>query len=840
MRKFQQVRTPALDDSVSRKEEIKRERWLKQASTQLSKLGAGNASPPALFVPSAINPPDVGGLDQFWRLLGRAGGQTGHGGTGSGQSATIASTTHPTKGFVYFGGAHLSAFDETNVRIGVGTATPAAKLHAKISVPAQFLRPVSQIQGGGWNPVPFVEGWQNCDEVVPDNDTTYIEETNSPASIQFRLTTTGTDPGVDTGHTFRITYNNPGAGTIADFQVELFNVGGSSIKLIHILNIPPASGWLTSTTVLSEAEAASIVSYGAIGVGMTTLTTSGIKVTQLELELPGEDEILQRWDDGTRTNDLTYTSDGLSVMHLQLAGTPFRIATSAFQIDIGTPAANKVWAATNVEGTGAWATETLLDGAIHSDTVAQTVTRGSLIVGNATPKWDELVLGANGTFLRSNGTDAVWAALTASMLPAHDHSSSTQGGDTLNPTTLSVLEGLGFRVWDGISRELRIFVSAMGAGTVSNLNFTSPSNTDYYFPQTFGTLVVWNDTVGQLPDAGALLYGGGAGVRMSQLTIGAAGTVLSSSGAAPQWSTAESIVDQARTWDTLQTFKDTTFKVVDDSDASKTFVLSLGGASAGADLTLAWAGTADRTVTIPTGDGDYTLAGLQVTQSFTKTQTIDVSAADIIGLKIVGDSTETFTSNLFETYGGTGALGFYVDTSAVPHFAASLVIDSASTNMTLVGTTSGSSKTITIPNANGTIPILSGLPAASGRIVFSTGTAGSVTTDADLSFTTDTLTVTKIAATQFTGNITIADAINVILNTTTGTKIGTATTQKLAFYNSTPIVQRSGAAQAAVATTAATNVAPFGYTTQAQADAIVTLVNEIRAALVALGLIAGA
>ena len=37
--------------------------------------------------------------------------------------------------------------------------------------------------------------------------------------------------------------------------------------------------------------------------------------------------------------------------------------------------------------------------------------------------------------------------------------------------------------------------------------------------------------------------------------------------------------------------------------------------------------------------------------------------------------------------------------------------------------------------------------------------------------------------------ITIADAKNVALNTTTGTKIGTATTQKLGFFNATPVVQ---------------------------------------------------
>ena len=39
--------------------------------------------------------------------------------------------------------------------------------------------------------------------------------------------------------------------------------------------------------------------------------------------------------------------------------------------------------------------------------------------------------------------------------------------------------------------------------------------------------------------------------------------------------------------------------------------------------------------------------------------------------------------------------------------------------------------------------------------------------------------------------ITFGDAVNVVLNTSTGTKIGTATTQKLAFFNATPVVQHS-------------------------------------------------
>lgn len=72
-----------------------------------------------------------------------------------------------------------------------------------------------------------------------------------------------------------------------------------------------------------------------------------------------------------------------------------------------------------------------------------------------------------------------------------------------------------------------------------------------------------------------------------------------------------------------------------------------------------------------------------------------------------------------------------------------------------------------------------------------------------------------------------------------GTVLGQSSTDKIAFHNATPAVMRSGAAQAAVATTGATNTTPYGFTTAAQADAIVTLLNEIRAALVEKGLIKG-
>jgi hypothetical protein len=93
-------------------------------------------------------------------------------------------------------------------------------------------------------------------------------------------------------------------------------------------------------------------------------------------------------------------------------------------------------------------------------------------------------------------------------------------------------------------------------------------------------------------------------------------------------------------------------------------------------------------------------------------------------------------------------------------------------------------------------------------------------------------------ATTLDGTLTLGDN-DIVAGDAAGTKIGTATTQKLGFFDATPIVQPAGADQAAVATTGATDVTPFGYT-EAQANEIVTLVNEMRSVLVNLGLMKGA
>jgi hypothetical protein len=78
----------------------------------------------------------------------------------------------------------------------------------------------------------------------------------------------------------------------------------------------------------------------------------------------------------------------------------------------------------------------------------------------------------------------------------------------------------------------------------------------------------------------------------------------------------------------------------------------------------------------------------------------------------------------------------------------------------------------------------------------------------------------------------------VVLGTTTGCQFGTAANQKSAFHGVTPCVQRDSSGIPAVATTGATVTLPYGFT-EAQANGIIALVNECRAALVQKGLIKG-
>lgn len=97
-------------------------------------------------------------------------------------------------------------------------------------------------------------------------------------------------------------------------------------------------------------------------------------------------------------------------------------------------------------------------------------------------------------------------------------------------------------------------------------------------------------------------------------------------------------------------------------------------------------------------------------------------------------------------------------------------------------------------------------------------------------------------------SVVLGDAVNIVAKTTTGTKIGTQTTQKFGFWNATPVVQPAGANQAAL-TDSTTGTAGFTLVdvgvvfSQANINnnfaSLNRQVNAFRDALIASGLIKG-
>jgi len=136
--------------------------------------------------------------------------------------------------------------------------------------------------------------------------------------------------------------------------------------------------------------------------------------------------------------------------------------------------------------------------------------------------------------------------------------------------------------------------------------------------------------------------------------------------------------------------------------------------------------------------------------------------------------------------------------------------------------------------------------------------SGNQNTSGNAHTATSALTVTEAVQAAITSvgtltGLTMADEGNIVVNATTGTKIGTATSQKLGFFNATPVVQQSNIADASSSQGVANgSVANSGsgtldVPTKAEFDGLrtdvqnlTTKMNAILTALEALGLLANA
>ena len=301
---------------------------------------------------------------------------------------------------------------------------------------------------------------------------------------------------------------------------------------LHIQGTNPTIRMSDSDAATDQAVTTLVEFYRANNtnrVGFLGMESTGNNILKIGTDYAAGQIVLAT---GSNVNALTIDNSGSITLATDLAIAHGGTGQSTAQLAIN--ALSAVSAATNEHvltkdtGTGnaIWkvaagggANHDILDGSVHSDSVADGVTRGSVIYGNATPKWDELVIGAADTFLGSDGIDLSYrtaaqtmASLSGEGAAAFDLNGQdlTNGGViflTEQPNAEVFVAGKG-QFWiktatpneayfvDDIGNAHRLGVHFVDRGDTANLDFTV---TDFTTDDT------WNDLdVSSIVPAGAV------------------------------------------------------------------------------------------------------------------------------------------------------------------------------------------------------------------------------------------------------------------------------------------------------------------------------------------------
>ncbi len=380
-------------------------------------------------------------LANYFYLPGRVAGQTGHGSTVASGNLILASTANATKGFIYLGNAQTTAYNETLDRVGIKQPVPLASLHV-LGEPAvtEIRVPVADNGSiGGWTAnsggAPI---YTRIDETVP-SDADYIQ--SSDFSSYLCDLQTGAAPGVGVTVTLKFRLRLP-AGASTFFVDFLEGAVSRFITTSGVLAV--TATFATYSLVLTAAEVAAVGNWSNLRLKFQK-TGNNAEVSAAQMEFSGggggktviaqavagqtETLIEAQNSSGTALVDITAAGrltveSGGSFRHVPGAGlgrllksdangdmTMFGLGSALDVIRVNAGGTDLEFAAASGSSPHA-----LLDGTQNNDTVANAPSRGSLIYGNATPKWDELVLGSAKKVLASDGTDAGWAALDNTYL----------------------------------------------------------------------------------------------------------------------------------------------------------------------------------------------------------------------------------------------------------------------------------------------------------------------------------------------------------------------------------------------------------------------------------------
>jgi hypothetical protein len=155
--------------------------------------------------------------------------------------------------------------------------------------------------------------------------------------------------------------------------------------------------------------------------------------------------------------------------------------------------------------------------------------------------------------------------------------------------------------------------------------------------------------------------------------------------------------------------------------------------------------------------------------------------------------------NIYQsTLAGGGGTGDYdliqTGTNSLAIYGGILVNNATSGTITYGGTVAASIFTGTITNAANVAMLNESTDTTCFPAFLTDSTPGNfpLKTVSTLTLNSNTGLLSSTGFGVGTGGITMVDAANIAVNTSTGSKIGTATNQKLGFFNSTPVVQQTG------------------------------------------------
>jgi hypothetical protein len=407
--------------------------------------------------------PDASGtpltdLSGVFLLAGRVTDQIGAGGTRAGGSLTLTSTSSPTKGFIYLGrsGTTLGrmAYDETNVRLGLGSETPAAKLEIKQPGTTLGVQPnaTNASTNSNWigdNGDTGATRYTRVNELTADDATNVNDQTilGNTFAVDLPAVTPQATTATITIRA-RCRWNGTSAGSVGvQVTLQLKDGNGTSIHLTGANQLAAPSfsgdtGYVEFSFTLTPTEIGNIANW----TGMTILVATGgggtgysgtNYISWIQFQVVGATavDLVALYDtNGTKIGGFTSAA---ALYFITGAGSGKWMKSDAGGVaSWASPAALTKTDDTNVTLTlGGSASTALLNAASLTlgwtgqlsiarggtgqstasaafDALAPTTTRGDLIVRGASSNV-RLGIGAAGTVLSSDGTDPSWVATTA-------------------------------------------------------------------------------------------------------------------------------------------------------------------------------------------------------------------------------------------------------------------------------------------------------------------------------------------------------------------------------------------------------------------------------------------